>query len=375
MDAALFYEFLYPQSSPLKNSWQGQAKSEHELFAEALEQVGLADELGFHSAWAVDHHLFPGHSHMPAPEVFFAAASQRTTSIRFGTGVTVLPLAHPIVTAERIAVLDHLTGGRVEFGTGRGGHRRDYDALQVPYAESRERWEESLDLILKAWREEEFTFSGRFFQVDEPTTIAPRCLQQPHPPIWVATLGPNTPTMIGEKGLNLLTFSFFQPLDSFADGINKFRQGAIAAGTDPNRLKIGAAIPIHVAESSKQARLDAEELLLWYMKSSIEVVKPVFNKDVPDNMKYLEGMFGLKLDELSYDDLLSSNRIICGSPAECIEQLKPYAELGVDLILGMFEFGAGVHGKVMKAIQLFGAEVLPAMREMSEKPISQRAAA
>jgi alkanesulfonate monooxygenase SsuD/methylene tetrahydromethanopterin reductase-like flavin-dependent oxidoreductase (luciferase family) len=167
--------------------------------------------------------------------MFFAAASQRTTTIRFGTAVTVLPLAHPIATAERIAVLDHLTGGRVEFGTGRGGHRRDYDAMEVPYAENRERWEESLALILKAWTETDFTFSGRFFHVTE--------------------------------------------------------------------------------------------------QSSIEVVKPILKKDVPNNMKYLEQMFGMNLDKLTYEDLVSANRVICGSPAECIEQLKPYAELGVDLML------------------------------------------
>jgi alkanesulfonate monooxygenase SsuD/methylene tetrahydromethanopterin reductase-like flavin-dependent oxidoreductase (luciferase family) len=123
VEAALFYEFLHPQSSAIKNPLQHQAKSEQQLFAEALDQVSLAERVGFHSAWSVDHHIMPGHSHQPAPEMFFAAASQRTTTMRFGTAVTVLPLAHPIATAERIAVLDHLTGGRVEFGTGRGGHR------------------------------------------------------------------------------------------------------------------------------------------------------------------------------------------------------------------------------------------------------------
>ena len=375
MDAALFYEFLHPQSSAIKNPLQHQVKSEQQLFAEALDQISLAERVGFHSAWSVDHHLMPGHSHQPAPEMFFAAASQRTTTMRFGTAVTVLPLAHPIATAERIAVLDHLTGGRVEFGTGRGGHRRDYDAMEVPYGENRERWEESLSLIVKAWTEKEFTFSGRFFQVTEPVTIVPRPLQQPHPPVWVATLGPETPSIIGHKGLNLLTFSFFQPLDSFADGIAKFHKAAAAAGRDPATLKIGAAIPVHVAETSKQARADAEELLLWYMKSSIEVVKPVLKKDVPNNMKYLEQMFGMKLDQLTYEDLTSANRIVCGSPDECIEQLKPYAELGVDLVLGMFEFGAGQHAKVMKAIQLFGEEVLPTMRKMTGQKSARRVAA
>lgn len=111
------------------------------------------------------------------------------------------------------------------------------------------------------------------------------------------------------------------------------------------------------------------------MKSSIEVVKPVLKKDVPGNLKYLEQLFGLKLDQLTYDDLLSANRIICGSPAECIEQLRPYAELGVDLVLGMFEFGAGQHARVMKAIQPFGEHVLPAMRTMTSKGTRRLAAA
>lgn len=162
---------------------------------------------------------------------------------------------------------------------------------------------------------------------------------------------------------------------SFAQGSEKCRTAARTAGRDPDTLKIGAAIPVHVAETSKQARADAEELLLWYMKSSIEVVKPVLKKDVPNNLKYLEQMFGTKLDQLTYDDLVSANRIICGSPAECIEQLKPYAALGIDLLLGMFEFGAGQHAKVMKAIQLFGEQVLPAMRQMGKQEADRRAAA
>lgn len=368
MEAALFYEFLHPQSSRFANALKGQSKSEHELFEEVLEQISLAERVGFHSAWSVDHHLMSGHSHMPAPDVFFAAAAQRTRTMRFGTGVTVLPLAHPIMTAERIAVLDQITGGRVEFGTGRGGHRRDYDAMQVPYGENRERWEESLDLILKAWTETEFTFSGRFFNVTEPTTISPQPIQRPHPPVWVATLGPDTPAIIGKKGLNLLTFSFFQPLDAFADGIRKFREAAAQAGHDPNQLKIGAAIPVHVAETSKQARDDAARLLEWYMLSSIEIVRPaVMKKGLPNNLKYMEKLFGMNLDKLTYDDFINNQRVVCGSPSECVEQLKPYVDLGCDLLLGMFEFGGGVHAKVMRAIQLYGEQVLPEVRRMSRE--------
>jgi alkanesulfonate monooxygenase SsuD/methylene tetrahydromethanopterin reductase-like flavin-dependent oxidoreductase (luciferase family) len=315
MEAALFYEFLHPQSSPLPNPLQHQAKSEQQLFTEVLEQVSLAEQVGFHSVWSMDHHIMPGHSHQPAPEMFFAAASQRTKTIRFGTAVTVLPATGASGSDCRAyrgpGPFDRRARGVRHWpGWASAGLRCDGSSFcREPGAE------ESLDLIVTALTTREFTFSGRFFHVTEPTTIAPMSLQQPHPPVWVATLGPETPSIIGRKGISMLTFSFFQPLESFADGIKKFRQAAVAAGRDPDTLKIGAAIPLHVAETSKQARADAEELLLWYMKSSIEVVKPVLKKDVPGNLKYLEQLFGLKLDQLTYDDLLSANRIICGSPA------------------------------------------------------------
>ncbi len=364
MDAALFFEFLHPQTSPIPNPLKGKPKPESELFAECIEQVELADRVGFRYVWSVDHHIMAGHSHMPAPEVFFAAAAPRTKQIRFGTGVTVLPLAHPLMTAERIATLDHLTGGRVEFGTGRGGHRADYDAMEVPYKENRERWEESLDLILKAWSEDEFTFSGRFFHVTEPVTVVPKPLQKPHPPLWYATLGPKTPEFIGRKGLSLLTFSFFQALSDFTVGVQMFRQAARDAGHG-KKLKIGAAIPVHVAETSKQARQDAEDLILWYMKSSIAIVAKGLHKERPENLRYLDKMFSSGLDKMTFDELIATNRIICGSPEDCIKQLKPYQDLGIDVLLGMFEFGGGENAKVLRAIDLFGKEVLPSLKRSS----------
>lgn len=362
MEVSLFFEFLHPQSSEIPNPLRGKPKPEGELFAECLEQVKLADTVGFHSAWSVDHHIMPGHSHMPAPEVFFAAAAPQTKRIRFGTGVVVLPLAHPLMTAERIATLDQLSGGRVEFGTGRGGHRRDYDAMEVPYIENRERWKESLELILKAWTEDNFTFSGKYFNVADPITVVPKTVQKPYPPLWYATFGPETPTLIGSMGMNILTFSFFRTLEGVADGFQKYRKAVIEAGHDPKALKVGCAIPIHVAETSKQARQDAEELLLWYMKSSINVIKHGFEKERPANLKYLDNMSSSGLDKLTYDELIAGSRIICGSPKDCIKQLEPYQDMGVDLVLGMFEFGGGEHAKVMKAINLFGNEVLPAIR-------------
>ncbi len=366
MESALFFEFLSPQTSEIPNPLKGKPKPDGELYSECMDQVELADKLGFHSAWSVDHHIMAGHSHMPAPEMFFSALARRTKQIRFGTGVIVLPLAHPIMTAERIATLDQLTGGRVEFGTGRGGHRADYDAMEVPYQENRERWAEDLEIIKTCWREDNFTYKGQFYNITEPIKVVPKPVQRPHPPIWVATLGPDTPSLIGKMGLSLLTFSFFQPLDAFADGIAKFRKAVADAGHDPKSVKIGAAIPVHVAETAAQARKDSEELILWYMKSSIEIVKRGFHKERPQNLKYLDKMFSLGLDKLTFDELQSKNRIIVGTPDQCAEQLKPFREIGVDLMLGMFEFGNGENAKVLKAIDLYGKHVLPTLKKPGE---------
>src|SRR5437764_13733194 len=161
---------------------------EHRLVKESLEQVELADRLGFDHVWIVEHHFLEEYSHASAPEVLLAAASQRTRRIRLGHGIMQLPppINHPFRVAERIATLDLVSDGRVEFGTGESTSDAELGGFGVDRADKRDQWAEAIDAVARMFVEEPFAgFQGRFVNVP-PRNVVPKPYQRPHPPLWVA---------------------------------------------------------------------------------------------------------------------------------------------------------------------------------------------
>src|SRR5438093_5265384 len=205
MRFGLFYEHQLPRP------WD--ADAEETLLANALEQVELADRLGFHSVWEVEHHFLEEYAHSSAPEVFLAAASQRTQRIRLGHGIVQLPpeVNHPARIAERIATLDLISGGRVEFGTGEGSSQVELGGFGVPRDDKRNQWEEALDAVTRMLVEEPFAgYHGRWITMP-PRNVVPKPKQKPHPPVWVACSRRETILLAGRKGIGALSFSFIEP--------------------------------------------------------------------------------------------------------------------------------------------------------------------
>ncbi|HYU57457.1 MAG TPA: LLM class flavin-dependent oxidoreductase, partial [Actinomycetota bacterium] len=205
MRFGLFYEHQLPRP------WEDGA--EERLLSDALEQVELADRLGLHSVWEVEHHFLEEYSHSSAPEVFLAAASQRTERIRLGHGIVQLPPAvnHPARVAERIATLDLVSRGRVEFGTGEGSSQVELGGFGVVRDEKRDQWDEALDAVTRMFVEEPFAgYRGRW--IDAPQrNVVPKPKQKPHPPLWVACSRRETILLAARKGLGALSFSFIEP--------------------------------------------------------------------------------------------------------------------------------------------------------------------
>src|SRR5260370_2133548 len=204
MKFGVFYELQRPRP------WG--PDGEEKLVREALEQIELADRLGIDTVWEVEHHFLEESSHSSASEVFLAAASQRTKRIRLGHGIVQLPLGfnHPARVAERIGMLDLVSGGRVEFGTGQGSSQAELGGFGVDRDLKHNQWEEALDAVIRMMTEEPFTgHDGRFFSMP-PRNVIPKPKQKPHPPLWVACSRRDTILTAARKGLRALSFSFLE---------------------------------------------------------------------------------------------------------------------------------------------------------------------
>jgi hypothetical protein len=205
MRFGIFYEHQLPRP------WA--PGDERRLLSDALEQVELADRLGIDYLWEVEHHFLEEYSHSSAPEVFLGAASQRTGRIRLGHGIVQLPPAynHPARVAERIATLDLLSGGRVEFGTGESSSETELGGFGIAREDKRAQWDEALDVVTRMLVEEPFAgHQGKFVDVP-PRNVIPKPLQKPHPPLWVACSRRETIHLAATKGIGALSFSFIEP--------------------------------------------------------------------------------------------------------------------------------------------------------------------
>jgi alkanesulfonate monooxygenase SsuD/methylene tetrahydromethanopterin reductase-like flavin-dependent oxidoreductase (luciferase family) len=205
MRFGLFYEHQLPRP------WG--PDDEHRLLQDALDEIELADRLGFDYVWEVEHHFLEEYSHSSAPEVFLAAASQRTERIRLGHGIVQLPprVNHPARIAERIATLDLVSDGRVEFGSGESSSASELGGFLVERERKRDMWADALDAVTRMFVEEPFAgWNSEFIQMP-PRDVVPKPLQKPHPPLWVACSRRDTILLAARNGIGALTFAFVEP--------------------------------------------------------------------------------------------------------------------------------------------------------------------
>jgi alkanesulfonate monooxygenase SsuD/methylene tetrahydromethanopterin reductase-like flavin-dependent oxidoreductase (luciferase family) len=249
---SLFYEF------PLPRPWSDD--DEHILFQDGLDEVEAADQAGFSTVWLTEHHFLEEYCHSTAPEIFLAAASQRTKDIRLGFGIMHLPPAvnHPARVAERVSTLDLLSNGRVEFGTGESSSVGELGGFNIDPADKRTMWEEALDVSIRCMTEEPFTgFKGQHIEMP-PRNVVPKPLQKPHPPVWVACTRPASVQMAAQRGLGALSFAYTGPgpLTERVNGYYKeFEENGapVTPQMNPNILAIGGDLSMMVAATDEQA--------------------------------------------------------------------------------------------------------------------------
>jgi alkanesulfonate monooxygenase SsuD/methylene tetrahydromethanopterin reductase-like flavin-dependent oxidoreductase (luciferase family) len=205
-------KFGYFNQFQMPKPWPGE-DAEVNLYRNAMEQAIHAEAVGFHSYWQTEHHFYTEIGHSSAPEVFLAALAQHTKTIRLGLGVVVLPCNHPFRVAEQIATLDQVSNGRVEFGTGRGASNYHIEAFGISPEESREVWEESLQVICSLFLNDKFPgHRGKYYDLPA-RSLVPKPIQKPHPPIWVAATQPSTFETAARMGLGVLGLTTISPED------------------------------------------------------------------------------------------------------------------------------------------------------------------
>jgi alkanesulfonate monooxygenase SsuD/methylene tetrahydromethanopterin reductase-like flavin-dependent oxidoreductase (luciferase family) len=378
------FDLLYELQMPKPHD----ERSEYRCYHEALEQIALADRLGFDTVWAVEHHFLVEFAHSSAPEVFLAAVAQRTNRIRIGHGVTLLPprFNHPIRVAERVAALDLLSHGRVEFGTGRSS-QFEQAGFEVDPETSREMWQEALEMIPRMWTEDPFQHRGRFVTVP-PRSIIPKPLQKPHPPIWMAATSPQSWEIAGRNGIGILGLTIFVSVPQLAERVQAYRR-ALADARPVGRFvndRVGAFTIVHVADTRAQALANggadaAINYLLYafrvlggfadpsgrgmqreYADSEIRSTsyRDLIAKEYPLIVK-------MQKNECTFDDLDQEDMVIVGDVDHCIRKIERYRDAGLDHFIALMQADRIPHDKVMRSIELFGREIIPyfAARPMS----------
>ena len=252
MKISLFYEFALPRP------WV--PDDERIMLQDCLDEVEAADKAGFSTVWLTEHHFLEEYCHSTAPEIFLAAASQRTKNIRLGFGIMhLLPAVnHPARVAERVATIDLLSNGRVEFGTGEGSSVGELGGFDVDPADKRAQWEESLEVAIRCMIEEPFTgFKGEQIQMP-PRNVIPKPMQKPHPPVWVACTRPASVQMAAQKCIGALSFAYTGP-GPLTERVNGYYQEFEEKGVpitpriNPNILAIGGDLSMMVAKTEEEA--------------------------------------------------------------------------------------------------------------------------
>ncbi len=362
MEFALFYEI------PVARPWTpGQ---EHRAYKEVLEQAELADRLGFHSVWTVEHHFLEEFSHCSNPEVLYGAIAARTENLRIGYGVRLLPRPynHPVRSAESAAVLDLVSDGRVEFGTGRSATRPELEGFGVDPHETREMWSEALEHIVGCWTNDEYEFEGRFWSMPK-RRVLPKPLQDPHPPLWGATTSLDGHYEMGKRGIGVCSFTVGVPPEQLAERVALYRKG-LAECERPVGLfrneRVATFTMVHVADSNERAFEEAEESMSWYPSHATGLFG--------DAARWMEGLRDGKLGTSSYreaaknldagmrvpfDYIRDSGAAVVGDPDRAIEIAKRYEAAGCDLLLCLLNPYKIPHPAVMRSIELLGRHVIP----------------
>ncbi|MFZ0666400.1 MAG: LLM class flavin-dependent oxidoreductase [Acidimicrobiales bacterium] len=364
MRFALFYEI------PVPRPWGDD--DEHQAYLNVIEQAIAGERFGWDAVWTVEHHFLDEYSHCSNPEILYGAIAARTERIRLGYGVRLMPQPynHPVRTAESVAVLDLISSGRVDFGTGRSSTRPELEGFGIDPSETRRMWREAIGHVVGLWTHDEYEFSGEFWQMPR-RRVHPKPLQKPHPPIWGATSSEDGHREVGRLGLGLCSFAVGVSPEEVKKKVDIYR-GALADCTEPIGAFVNndaATFTMALCSRDRQKAMDlARESFEWYPKTGARLIGSLTdwmteqNQDLGTyayaaDMKATDEQ-GL-LDLLTLEYLIEANACVLGTPEECADVCRMYQNAGIDTLLCLVNPYKISHETVMETIELMGTEVIP----------------
>jgi alkanesulfonate monooxygenase SsuD/methylene tetrahydromethanopterin reductase-like flavin-dependent oxidoreductase (luciferase family) len=351
MRFGIFYEHQLPRP------WN--EGDELKLFQDALDQVELADRIGIDHAWEVEHHFLEEYSHSSAPEVFLAACSQRTKNIRLGHGITLMPpnYNHPARVAERIATLDLVSKGRVEWGTGESSALLELGGFNVPVDQKRSQWREAVEQCANMMAMDPYPgFEGEYFSMP-CRNVVPKPVQRPHPPLWVACSNRETIKLAARLGIGALTFAFVDPAEAkqwVDDYYRIFKEECVPIGhaVNPNICMV-SSFSVHKDEEEARKRgMDGFRFFGYALGHHY-----IFGEHKPGRTDIWAEF------EKAKDNLPVNGAGGIGTPDQLRQHLRGFAETGVDQVSFIQQGGNNKHEHICEALELFASEVMPEFKE------------
>jgi alkanesulfonate monooxygenase SsuD/methylene tetrahydromethanopterin reductase-like flavin-dependent oxidoreductase (luciferase family) len=338
-----------------------------------LAQIELAEEFGFDSVWLAEHH-FTNYCVINDPLTYAAHVAARTTRIRIGLAVSILPLHHPVEIAERAALVDILSNGRLDVGLGRGYSSHSFGNFGVGMDERRGRFDEALDVITRLWTEDTVDHEGAFWKIDG-ASLYPKPLQQPHPPVYIASSGsPDTIAYAAEHRYPLIQGVDFLTPESVASRYAQYRRAGEAAGLSRLEIEGGvAASPVtqkvFVSEHREDAHRIPEPYAMWRHRRIGEMspsgpppsVIARARRQLRPLRKAVTGRSAIDWDQMDWDYL--SQFDVYGNPDDCIEKIGAMADAGMRSMICWFAYGGMPDEHVRSAMTLFAREVMPAFQD------------
>ena len=338
--------------------------SHRDVVEHEIEQMVWTEDLGFDSIWLTEHH-FIEYGLSVSPAILATAAAMRTERVRIGLAAAILPFHDPIRLAEELAMVDILSRGRLDVGVGRGNRPVEFEGYRIPQIESRDRFEESLAIMLRAWTQERFSFEGQHFTIPEVRVI-PKPVQRPHPPVYVVCVSPDTIEATALRGLPMLNSILRGPIEQLVTQRDTYVKACKKGGRSDAEIssllsRWGVSRHIYVASTDAQARAEARDAEMWYQEALRRFL-------IPENIERVHPLLqpgfrtmAERMGTITWEQLIAETLAI-GSPDTVAAKIEEMQRLGVGEVLCWMNFGGLPQAHVRRSMEMFAQEVMPRFR-------------